>query len=151
MNLNLIYETLWIGAGSGLMISMLEKLNWFHVIGLKTFVLLMWKWMDLLSRKNHLLWCWGWLSLSNWVGALILSLLCSNIISIAKTASKKIWALICSVKFLSREAALYLYKSNIFRCYRDVYVNSFFLHSARLWNSLPIELMISFDLLSKWL
>ena len=25
------------------------------------------------------------------------------------------------------------------RCYKDVYVNSFFLHTARLWNCLPIE------------
>ena len=37
----------------------------------------------------------------------------SFIISIAKTASKKIGALIHSVKFLSLEVALYLYKSNI--------------------------------------
>ena len=28
LNLNLIYETLWTGAGSGLLISMLEKLIW---------------------------------------------------------------------------------------------------------------------------
>ena len=34
-------------------------------------------------------------------------------ISIAKTASKKIGALIRSAKFLSLEVALYLYKSNI--------------------------------------
>ena len=32
---------------------------------------------------------------------------------IAKTASKKIGALICSIKFLSPEVALYLYKSTI--------------------------------------
>ena len=25
------------------------------------------------------------------------------------------------------------------RCYKDVYVNSFFPHTAKLWNSLPIE------------
>ena len=37
----------------------------------------------------------------------------SYIISIAKTASKKIGALICSVRFLSPEVALYLYKSTI--------------------------------------
>ena len=37
----------------------------------------------------------------------------SYIISIAKTASNKIWALILSMKFLSPEAALYLYKSTI--------------------------------------
>ena len=35
------------------------------------------------------------------------------IVSIAKTASKKIEALICSMKFLSAEVALYLYKSTI--------------------------------------
>ena len=34
-------------------------------------------------------------------------------ISIAKTASKKTGALICSVKFLSSEVTLYLYKSTI--------------------------------------
>ena len=37
----------------------------------------------------------------------------SYIISIAKTASKKIEALIHSMKFLSPEVALYLYKSTI--------------------------------------
>ena len=40
----------------------------------------------------------------------------SYIISIAKTASKKIWALIGSVKFLSPEFALYFYKSTIHPC-----------------------------------
>ena len=158
----------------------------------------------------------------------------SYITSIAKTASKKIGALIRSMKFLSPEVALYLYKSTmrpcmeycchvwggapscylvlldklqkricrivgpslaasleplahcrnvaslslfyryyfgrcsselaqlvplpfsqgrstrysdrlhdfsvtILRCDKDVYVNSFFLHTAKLWNSLPIE------------
>ena len=40
----------------------------------------------------------------------------SYIISIAKTASKKIGALIGSVKFLSPEVALYLYKSTMHLC-----------------------------------
>ena len=40
----------------------------------------------------------------------------SYIISIAKTASKKIGALISSMKFLSPEVALYLYKSTIHPC-----------------------------------
>ena len=40
----------------------------------------------------------------------------SYMISTAKTASKKIGALIRSVKFLSPEAALYLYKSTIRPC-----------------------------------
>ena len=158
----------------------------------------------------------------------------SYIFSIAKISSKKIGALICSMKFLSPEVALYLYKSTICpcmeycchvwagppschfdfleklqkpicrivgpslaasleplahhqnvanlsffyryyfgrcsselaqlvplpfsqgkstrysdrlhdcsvtipRCYKDVYVNSFFPHTTKLWNSLPIE------------
>ena len=40
----------------------------------------------------------------------------SYIISIAKTASKKIGALICFMKFLSPEVALYLYKSSTQPC-----------------------------------
>ena len=40
----------------------------------------------------------------------------SYIISIAKNASKEIGALICSMKFLSPEVALYLYKSTIRPC-----------------------------------
>ena len=40
LNLNLIYETLWTGVGSGLLISMLGKFSWFHLTGLITMVLL---------------------------------------------------------------------------------------------------------------
>ena len=40
----------------------------------------------------------------------------SYIVSIAKSASKKIGALICSMKFHSPEVALYLYKSTIGPC-----------------------------------
>ena len=45
----------------------------------------------------------------------------SYIISIAKTASKKIGALIRSMKFLSPEVALYLYKSTICPCMEYCY------------------------------
>ena len=41
LNLNLIYETLWTEARSGLLISMLGKLNWFCLTGLITLVPLM--------------------------------------------------------------------------------------------------------------
>ena len=41
VNLNLIYKTLWTGARSGLLISMLGKLSWFHLTSLITLVLLM--------------------------------------------------------------------------------------------------------------
>ena len=40
----------------------------------------------------------------------------SYIISIAKTASKKIGALLRSMKFLSPEVTLFLYKSTILQC-----------------------------------
>ena len=40
----------------------------------------------------------------------------SYIISLAKSASKKIGALILSMRFLSLEVALYLYKSTIQSC-----------------------------------
>ena len=50
LNLNLIYETLWIGE-SGLLISMLGKLNWFCLTGFITMVLLLWKCMGLFYRK----------------------------------------------------------------------------------------------------
>ena len=71
----LIYETQWTVVGSGLLISVLEELNWFRLMGLIILVLLMWKWIGLFLRKNHLLRCWSWLSLLIWIGALTLSLL----------------------------------------------------------------------------
>ena len=80
LHLNLTYKALWTGVRSGLLISILGKLNWFYLIGLIP-VLLMWKWMGLFLRKNHLLRCWGWPSLLNWTGALtfLLRLLCISI------------------------------------------------------------------------
>ena len=83
-----------------------EMGNWFCLIGQITLVLLMWKWIDLFLRKNYLLRWLGWLTY--WQD--------SYIISIAETASKKIGALIRSVKFLSPEVALHLYKSTIWSC-----------------------------------
>ena len=101
--LNLIYETLWTGARSGLLISMLGKLTRF-VSSNKTgsadvkidgFVLeekLSFKMLGLtFSSKLD----WGF-----------------YIISIAKTTSNKYGALIRSIKFLSQ----YLYKSSIWPC-----------------------------------
>ena len=73
LNLNMIYETMSTGVRSGLLISMLGKLIWFHLTSLITMVLLMWKWMGLFLRKNHLLRCWVWPSLLNWIGVLTLS------------------------------------------------------------------------------
>ena len=52
----------------------------------------------------------------------------SYIIFIAKTASKKIGALICSMKFLSPEVAMYLHKSNIQPCIE---------HCCHVWAGAP--------------
>ena len=73
LKLNLILETLRTGARSGLLISMLGKLNWFYLTGLITLVLLIWKWMGLFLRKNHILRCCGWPFVLNWIVADTLS------------------------------------------------------------------------------
>ena len=86
--------SLWGGAERGLLVSMQEKVNWFHLISLITLVLLMWKWMGLFWIKNNLLRCWGWLSLLNWIGASSKLDCGSFIISIVKSTSKKIGDLI---------------------------------------------------------
>ena len=52
----------------------------------------------------------------------------SYIDSVAKTASKKIGALICSMKFLSPEVALYLYQSTIWSCME---------HCCHVWAGAP--------------
>ena len=61
----------------------------------------------------------------------------SYIISIAKTASKKIGALNRSMKFLSPEVALYLYKSTIHPCME---------YCCHIWAGAP---SFYFDLLDK--
>ena len=103
LNLNLIYEKLWTGAGSGLQVSMLGKLNWFCLTDLIILVLLMGKWMGLFLRKNLFLRCQGFLSHLNWIGALILSLLLKP-------------SPIRSMKFVSLGISLYLYKSVVRPC-----------------------------------
>ena len=64
---------------------------------------------------------WGWLSVLNWIRS-------SYIISIPKTASRKIEASIYSIKFLSPEVALYFYKSTIRPCME---------YCCHVWGSAP--------------
>ena len=97
----------WTGVRSGLLISILGKLSWFRLTVLTTMILLMWKGMGLWGKSSFKMLGLIFSSKLNWG---------SYIISIAKTASKKIGALIRSMKFLSREVALYLYKSTIRPC-----------------------------------
>ena len=65
---------------------------------------------------------------------------CSYIISIVKSASKKIGALICSTKFLFPEVALYLYKSMIRLCLE---------YCCHVWASAPSSCFELLDRLQK--
>ena len=106
LNLNLNYETLRPGVGSGLMISILGRMNLFRLDALITLVVLMWKRMGLLLRKNYLLRYWGRLSSTNWNGTLSLSLL----LKLPPINLKH------SMKYLPPTVFLYLYKSTIQPC-----------------------------------
>ena len=66
----------------------------------------------------------------------------SYIISIAKTASKKIGALIRSMKFLSPEVALYLYKSTLRPCME---------YCCHAWVGVPSCYLELLDKLQKWI
>ena len=101
LNMNLIYETRWTGIRSGLLISSLGKLSWFRLTGLITMVYIDVKMFgSILEEKSSF----------KMLGLTFSSKLDwgSYIISIVKTASKKIGALIRSMQFLSPEVALYL-------------------------------------------
>ena len=76
------------------------------------------------------------------------SFLCwgSYTISIAKTASKKFGALIRSMKFLSPEVALYIYKSTICPCME--YCCHFWAGAPSYYLDLILHLLI---LLNLWL
>ena len=115
LNLKLINQTLQTEAGSGLLISMLEKFNLICLAGLITLLLLMWKWMALFLQKNHLLRCWCCVSLLNWIGALALFLL-------LKVPPRKLkpWFFLWSLFF--PKDACYLYKCTIWPCMECCYV-----------------------------
>ena len=66
----------------------------------------------------------------------------SHVISIAKTGSKKIGALIRSMKFLSPEVALYLYKSTIRPCME---------YCCHVWAGAPSCYLELLDKLQKWM
>ena len=66
----------------------------------------------------------------------------SYITSIAKTASKKIVALICSMKFLSPEVALYLYKYTQGPCMEYI---------CHVWAGAPSCYLELLDELQKWI
>ena len=85
---------------------MLERLNSFHLFGVITLELLTWERMGLFLRKYHLVGCWVWVSLPSWIWG-------SYFFYVSKTVSRKIETLIYSLRFISPEVALYLYKPTI--------------------------------------
>ena len=66
----------------------------------------------------------------------------SYIVSVAKTASKKIGASIRSIKFLSPEVDLYLYKSTIRPCME---------YCCHVWAGAPSCYLELLDKLQKWI
>ena len=66
----------------------------------------------------------------------------SYIVSIAKTASQKIEALIRSMKFLSPEVAMYLHKSTIRPCME---------YCSHVWTGAPSCYLELLDKLQKWI
>ena len=91
--------------------------------------------MGLLLRKYHLWRCWCWLSPLNWIGAVILSLL-------LKLEPWKIEALIHSMKFLSPEVVLYLYKFTIWPSMK---------YCCHIWARAPSWYFEMLDKLQKWI
>ena len=102
--LNRIYETLWTGVRSGFLISILGKLVSFDQSNNNGSIDVKIDGSFLEEKSSFKMLGLIFSSKLDWG---------SYIISIAKMVSKKIGALICSVKFLSPEVALYLCKSTI--------------------------------------
>ena len=100
-----------IGAGSDLLISLMETLNLFQLIGLITLVLLMRNWIGLFLNENHLIRSWDHLSLPNCVEAITLPFL-------LKLPQRRLESLYF---ILSSKVALYLHKSNIQNCMEYCY------------------------------
>ena len=120
---SLICGTLLPGVGSGLLISVMDRLNLFYLTGRITLVVLTWKWMGLFLRKS--------------------------LVSFGKNAFKKYEATICSNSILSSKVAYYLYQCTIrprmeYCChvwawicwisYRNRYVGQLILHLLSLLN-----------------
>ena len=178
LNLNLIYETLWTGARSGLLVSMLGKLNWFRLTTSKKIEALI-RFMRFFSRefalhlyKSTIRPCVEYCC-HIWAGAP------SCYLGLLDKLQKRIYRTVCPLLAASLEPLVHrrnlvslslfcrYYFSRCFsqlvplpfcrgrstcysdrlldffitipRCYEDVYVNSFFTRTARLWNALSIE------------
>ena len=112
---------------------MLGKFNWFHLTALIRLVSIDVKMHGsaLEEKSSFKMLGLTFSSKLNWG---------SFVISIAKTASKKIGALICSMKFLSPAVALYLCKSTICPCME---------YCCHVWTSAPSCYLELLDKLQK--
>ena len=100
----MIYKTLWTRAGSGLLILMHEKFNWFCLTNNSGTIDEKRDGFVLEEKSSFKMLGFTFSANLDWS---------PYIISIAKTASMKIGALIRSMKYFSPEVALYHYKSTI--------------------------------------
>ena len=107
LNLNLIYQTLWTWARSGLLISMLGKLFSFDRSNNTGSIDVKMDGSVLEEKSSFKMLGLTFSSKLDWG---------SYINSIAKSAFIKIDTLICSMKFLSPEVVLYLSKCTIRPC-----------------------------------
>ena len=147
LNMNLIYETLRTGARSGLLISMLEKPKWFRLTGLMTLFVLMWKWMgapncylELLDKLQKQICRTAGPSLAASLEPFAHRRNLANL-SFFYTfyfgrCSSELAQLVplpfCRGRSTRYSDRLHDFSVTIPRCYKDVYVNSFFLRIARL-------------------
>ena len=158
LNLNLIYKTLWTETGSGLLVSVLEKLNLFCLTGLTSVVQkLMLNIIDVIMDGSVL---------EEKSSFKILRLSYSSkldcgsyITSIVKTVSDKIGVLIRSMTFFPPEVGLVslnlpyglewnavvmpglVLLAATWKCkisYKNEYLGLFFLHLQLLWNTWAI-------------
>ena len=138
----------WAGPGSGLLISMLEKLNWFCLTSLVTLLLLLLLLSVLEEESSFKMLGLSLSSKLDW-GSYIFFIAKtakldwgSYIFFIAKTASKKIGALICSMNFLSSEVVMHLYKFTMWSCME---------YCCHVWDSASSCRLELLDKLQNWI
>ena len=123
--------TLWTGAGGGLLISILGRLNLSHLTVQVTVVLLL-KWMGQSLMKNYLLRYWSCHSLYFGIGACLLLLLLKH---------QEHWSTFDSLMFLFCEVAFDLNKSTT--CLHMEYC-------CYVWAGVPTCYLDILDRLQKW-
>ena len=159
INLNLTYETLWNGVRSCLLISMLGKLSWFRLTSLiangsidvkmdSCYLELLGKLQKRTCRAVGPSLAASLETLAHHHNVACLSLFYRYYFGRCFSELAQLVPLPFSQgRSTCYSDRLHDFSVTIPRYYKDVYVNSFFPHAARLWNSLPIEcFLLGYDL-----